>query len=219
MTLKRLLTYPVDRGRSGPGSQFRITNDTPAPVLTFKMDARLRDLRRTHNRDNVYEVTVVASASGKSGRQGSDGRSHQRRRRSKIKLSQRVPKVNVPLTATLSDEDGMTSIITWEWYRTTGDSCPTTDTDYDMDSPDASSWGNEAIADANTDTYMPVDADSGKCLLAHASYNDGTTTDGTTARLDPKNVYKQSDDVTIAADPGGPNICPPRRHTGRTGHL
>ena len=68
-----------------------------------------------------------------------------------------TPQVGEELTATLTDLDGATSDVAWQWSR--GDSPSGTFTD---------------IADATEATYTPVDADAGMYLRATATYRDDT---------------------------------------------
>ena len=70
-----------------------------------------------------------------------------------VTLPSPQPQVGTPLTATLSDPDGTTSNVSWQWARgeTTG---PFTDV-------------------SSGETYTPVDDDAGKFLRATASYTDG----------------------------------------------
>ena len=76
-----------------------------------------------------------------------------------------TPQVGEELTATLTDLDGATSDVAWQWSR--GDSPSGTFTD---------------IADATEATYTPVDADAGMYLRATATYRDDThDADGETA--------------------------------------
>ena len=53
----------------------------------------------------------------------------------------------------LNDPDGSISSLTWQWSK--------------------SKRSNDAIEDANSDTYTPVTVDVGDTLRATASYTDG----------------------------------------------
>ena len=72
-----------------------------------------------------------------------------------VALSSTQPRVDTPLTATLTDDDGVSGSTTWAWHR----------------SPDGTSaWA--AITGAASASYTPVTADVGRYLRATASYTD-----------------------------------------------
>ena len=189
---------------SGADASLFSIND--ATILTITKSPNY-EAPKDANRDNVYEVGVVATVGGKA----SDAMEVtveviDADDEGKIKLSQRVPKVNVPVTATLSEEDEIKEIVRWNWYRSEENTCPETVIAYNVDTVPATDWGT-AIAGADVATYVPDNDASGKCLLAHATYHDSTT--NATDPTDRHDVYMQSDDVTIAADPGAPTFVPP----------
>ena len=70
-----------------------------------------------------------------------------------VTLSLSHPRVGTPLTAALTDPDGVVSSVTWSWHSSTN----------------KSSWA--AISNASA-SYTPVAADVGKYLRATASYTD-----------------------------------------------
>ena len=65
------------------------------------------------------------------------------------------PRVGTELTAALTDEDGATTGVDWQWARSTSDSGP---------------WAN--ISGATSATYTPVDGDANNYLQATANYTD-----------------------------------------------
>ena len=72
-----------------------------------------------------------------------------------VALSSTQPRVDTPLTATLTDPDGVSGATTWAWHRT----------------PDGTSaWA--AITGVASASYTPVTADVGRYLRATASYTD-----------------------------------------------
>ena len=72
-----------------------------------------------------------------------------------VALSSTQPRVDTPLTATLTDPDGVSGATTWAWHR----------------SPDGTSaWA--AITGAASASYTPVTTDVGRYLRATASYTD-----------------------------------------------
>ena len=73
-----------------------------------------------------------------------------------VALSSTQPRVDTPVTATLTDPDGSISNMAWQWAS----------------SPNGSSnWAT--ISGAASARYTPVDGDMGKYLRATASYTDG----------------------------------------------
>ena len=72
-----------------------------------------------------------------------------------VALSSTQPRVDTPLTATLTDPDGVSGAISWAWHR----------------SPNGTStWA--AITGAASASYTPVTTDVGRYLRATASYTD-----------------------------------------------
>ena len=120
------------------------------------------------NRDNVYEVTVVASDGANAAMRdvtvkvtniGEDG---------KIEVMPTQPRVGVELTAELTESDGVVSGPTWQWYIQEAETLPTANR-VDGDLPEA--W--EKIKDATSDSYTPVSDDNGDWLLVTVDYIDG----------------------------------------------
>ena len=72
-----------------------------------------------------------------------------------VTLSAMQPRVGTPIMATLTDDDGMLSSITWQWAS----------------SSDMSAWTD--IVDATSASYMPVGEDENMYLRATAMYTDG----------------------------------------------
>ena len=77
-------------------------------------------------------------------------------RRGMVTLSTGMPMVGDMLTATLTDPDGSISGTTWQWSR-----CE-----------DSAGVDCSGIADTNSASYTPVEADVGKYLEAKAIYRD-----------------------------------------------
>ena len=73
-----------------------------------------------------------------------------------VALSSLQPEVDVPLTAALSDPDGDVSEVTWLW---------------ESSQDGATEW--TLITGATSDSYTPVDTDTGTYLRVTASYTDG----------------------------------------------
>ena len=95
-----------------------------------------------------------------------------------VTLSSMTPVVDMEITATLSDPDGMVSGEMWQWSKT-------------MDMSDMGSWMD--IDGATMMSYPPVEADDTYYLQATASYTDGEGAD--------KTAMKTTDNMVTANDP------------------
>ena len=84
-----------------------------------------------------------------------------------VSLSTAQPRVGSAVTASLSDQDGPPSGLSWQWSWATTATAAT------------SLWTN--ISDATSASYTPVTADVGRYLRATASYSDAVDGDGQTA--------------------------------------
>ena len=125
------------------------------------------------NADNVYNVTVQAS----------DGRNINRLEVSvtvtnveeagTVTLSSVQPQVSSPLTATLTDPDGVVSGPTWSWHRSTSGS---------------GSWS--VISNETANSYTPVPGDVNHYLRATASYTDGFNSSNKSARAVSQNPVR-----------------------------
>ena len=73
-----------------------------------------------------------------------------------VSLSTMRPVVGTAITASLTDDDGEVSGVTWQWASSSDGMDPWTD-----------------ISGATDASYTPVIADDGKYLRATASYTDG----------------------------------------------
>ena len=121
------------------------------------------------NGDNVYEVTVVATAAGKRGDMDVKVAVANEEEAGTVTLSRTQPRVEVAVTASLKDPDGSISGLKWQWYRgdnITAASPPTTECAND-NSDDC------LIKDAKSATYLPTAGDVGETLAAVATYTDG----------------------------------------------
>ena len=122
------------------------------------------------NRDNVYEVTVVAAdADGNRGTRDVKVTVENADEAGMVTLSRTQPRVGVSVTANLTDPDGSVSGRTWQWYRGAGialDTLPTPACEAD-DTDDC------FIDGAIMDTYTPDAGDLGETLTAVVMYTDG----------------------------------------------
>ena len=161
---------------------FKVTPGTADPDLTdgVTLTATLAFKKSPNfekpidaNMDNMYMVTVVATDKKNLTAMrdvvitvenvDDDG---------KITFSSVQPKVGIPFTAVLSDEDGVVGDVKWQWYKV----------DPDTDEPDTDGAGEidddaTPIAKAKSDTYTPKRADldsNGDGITFHvwATYTD-----------------------------------------------
>ena len=143
--------------------------------------------------NNDYEVTVVVtdSAGNKATRDVTVTITNAEEPGS-VKVSLLRPQIGTMLVAEVSDPDQDVSGVTWQWWRTTDgdDTTALTDVpdiadfdDIDEDPPanrrgdgdpnegNATDW--EKVPGGTSSSYRPVEADTGKFLLAIATYADG----------------------------------------------
>ena len=140
---------PITWTRSGAdGSKFTITEETGA--LQFKEPKPDYENPTDANGDNVYEVTVVATAAGKAGTKDVKVTVGNENEAGVVTLNKTQPRVGIAVTASLSDPDGRISGLTWQWES-----------------------DNTDIQGATSDTYIPKTEDVGKTLEVTASYTDG----------------------------------------------
>ena len=132
------------------------------------------------NKDNVYEVTVVATAtvgttaSKVLGMKAVKVTVENGQDAGSVTLSQRQSYAGAPLAASLSDKDGGTSGTTWQWYRVDAADTALPTSDCDDGTP-----ANCVLDGATSSSYTPVAADKDSRLRAVASYFDSVTTSGT----------------------------------------
>ena len=119
------------------------------------------------DKDNVYEVTLKSTSTATDTTRALTGTLDVKvmvvngNDAGEIEFSRPVLRVGIPVTAELKDDDGVTSISSWRWYR--GDVTIT-----DGDPPD----GTEALG--TSATYEPVHADTAGdgLLTVVAKYTD-----------------------------------------------
>ena len=135
-------------------------------VLAFK-DKPDFEMPGDSNRDNVYQVTVVASDGVNPAMRDVIVKVTNMPENGEIEVMPAQPRVGTALTATLTDSDGVMDP-TWKWRRsmtrTPADACSTI----------ADAWNSDTtlIKDAESATYTPVVEDDGYCLRVEASYLD-----------------------------------------------
>ena len=154
-------------------------------VLRFKSPPDFESPQGFGTPPTTYEVTVQAS-------DGGDGTTATKvvtievtnvEEPGTVMLSTLQPQVDVPIMATLTDPDAITSSIpegtvsdaTWQWYR-----------------------GNSEIAGATQASYIPTTGDVGSILRATATYRDAEDDDNDkTAPEDSAHAVRQSPESNI----------------------
>ena len=133
------------RGHPGTPGNRRINFTTPPD---YEMPA-------DDDGDNVYKVTLVATDGSMEGRRDIRITVTNEAEGGKVTLSADQPHLGVPLTATLTDPDGVLTIVSWAWVQV-----------------DGTDDGKE-IPTATTNMYTPGDDDEGAFLKVTATYRDG----------------------------------------------
>ena len=143
------------------GSKFNIGNEAGGAPGELKFKAKPDFETPTDaNTDNVYEVTVrAADGDGNIGMKAVKVTVTNQNEDGVVTLSKTRPRVGIAVTASVTDPDRSISGLTWQWGIN------------DASGPGATL--NGVIADANSDTYIPVEGDVGGTLTATASYTDG----------------------------------------------
>ena len=156
----------------GPDAgDFEIGNQTGGTLgqLTFK-EAPNYEAPADANGDNEYMVTVVVTDAGIEGKGKLSAERdvvvtvtnvNEGAADTVVTLSSLVPKVGVPLTATLSDPDGGEKDIEWQWSI----------------SGAAATTPVGEIGEATSDTYTPKAGDVGGTLTATVMYADAVGPD------------------------------------------
>ena len=123
------------------------------------------------DKDNIYEVTVVASDGVEMAERAVTVKITDSDEAGMIALSSENPVTGTPIKATLEDSDGDVINVGWMWHV-----LDTADVSTDIDA-------TNAISGATSDSYTPKAGDIGKHLVARAMYMDRTEdedNDGTT---------------------------------------
>ena len=152
-----------------------------SPVLRWRGAPDLEaeaDLGGTKG-DNVYEITVSAwDEDWEIGSRQVNIRLANSNDAGKVTLSHIQPQVGTKLTATPSDQDGITEEITWRWYRgqQTGDAAV-----LEVLTECTAASEDCRIAGATSNAYTPVNVDGGlndegRTLTAVATYTDRSGT-------------------------------------------
>ena len=147
--------FETDWVLSGPDAdKFEIDDDDG--MLTFKDSPNYEEpMGGSSGNSNVYEVTVGASDGENTGTLAVSVKVMNADDAGEVTLSPSRPEIGMPVTATLTDEDGVSGVA-WTWERGNTSTNPA-----------------DVIEDADESTYTPESADGGSYLEAIASYTDG----------------------------------------------
>ena len=159
--------------------------------------------------DNVYNVTVVVmDSAGQPGEKALRIEVMNVDETGKLELMPEQPRIGSPVTAALSDPDGilidpsddLQTVTTWEWYRTASDTVLKLDEDGEVPTDGALMM----IPGANTSDYTP-DGDVGKFLYVRVTYRDGQNTEddpnSEIAVADERDGRDITDTPTVSANP------------------
>ena len=139
------------------------TDNTRALEFVDKPDFEMPGDR---NKDNIYDVTVVASNGEESDTRDVTVKITDSDEAGVITLTDINPLTGQPVMATLTDSDGEVINVSWTWYALNDSESATIDAVTDGSAP--------AIKGETSDTYSPRAGDIGKHLVAVASYMDRT---------------------------------------------
>ena len=136
----------------------------------------------------MYEVTVVVTDSrANAGTRNVTVQVTNDEEDGAVVVSLLHPQVGTMLVASLSDPDGNVSGVEWQWWRTTdGDgtdaagSVGNTDALTRTEDEPGTDW--EKAPGGTSSSYRPVPGDTGKFLLAVATYADGKEEHGGRSR-------------------------------------
>ena len=153
-------------------SKFDITTAGDMRTLSFKTAPDFESPGDS-GRNNVYEVTVkVTDSEGNSDEQDVTVKVTNMEETGTVTLSTLQPRVDFPVTATLTDADNITAgSVSWQWYK--GGVTQEGLEELDGDECEDAASNDCFIKGATSATYTPVADDVGDTLVAVALYTDG----------------------------------------------
>ena len=159
--------------------------------------------------DNVYNVTVVVmDTAGQPGEKVLRIEVMNVDEAGKLEVMPEQPRIGSPVTAALSDPDGilidpsndLQTVTTWEWYRIGSD------VEVVLESGGSVPGTLQRIVGANTGDYTPAADDVGKFLYVKVTYRDGHNTED-----DPNTDIDVADERDGRADPAPDVAADPDR--------
>ena len=171
--------------------KFTFTNGSGSGTLAFETEPNFESPGDA-NRDNAYEVTVVATDNnGQTASRDVTVRVTNVEEEGTVTLSSVQPRVGVSITASVTDLDGAPTDVEWQWSRsndTEGSEC----SDQQITNGELTCYA--PIKDATSAIYTPVETDAtasnngGMYLKATATYTDPQGSD--TAEAPSENLVK-----------------------------
>ena len=140
--------------------KFELTGSTAGTRMLAFRESPDFEMPGDMNRDNIYEVTVVASDGANTAERAVTVKVTDVEEAGEVTLSPRDALTGMPITATLTDSDGGITDVEWSWHR--------------LADANTSVGDGIAIDGATSATYTPVEADKTMVLKAMASYTDRT---------------------------------------------
>ena len=161
---------------------FKLTGTTDNSRTLEFIDKADFEMPMDSDRDNIYEVTVVASDGQEMAKRAVTVKITDSDEAGMITLSSENPVTGTPITATLEDSDGDVMNIGWQWYLL--DDTQAADTASIAAAIALTGEASTAIGKATSDSYTPKVGDIGMHLVAVATYMDRTEDEDNTAETD-----------------------------------
>ena len=177
-------------------SKFELTGSGDMRTLSFE-NAPDFESPGDSGRNNVYEVTlIVTDSKGNTAEQDVTVKVTNMEEAGLVELSTLQPRVDFPITATLTDADNITAnSVSWQWYK--GTVTPERLAQLDGVECEGATTSNECfIKGATSATYTPVAFDVNRTLVAVALYTDGSPN----AVDDPKDFAMMVTAQSVLAD-------------------
>ena len=160
---------------------FKLTGTTDnIRTLEFKEKADF-EMPMDSNRDNIYEVTVVASDGQMMAKRAVTVKITDSDEAGMIMLSDENPVTGTAVEATLGDSDGEVINVKWTWYALA--SVPVDDDALNTALNTATALKG-AMSDGAMSSYTPTADDIGMHLVARAMYMDRTEDENNTDEVD-----------------------------------
>ena len=159
--------------------------------LTFKDTPDFENPTDT-NKDNVYKVTVEASDGSLTGTQTVTITVTNVEETGAVTLSSVQPATGIPLTAALSDPDGVKGSVAWQWARreTNRGSFE------DIDGATSATYTPRMVDDPSTDED---ESDVGYYVRAEATYNDKKSEDDDDAETEANEGARTMSQISESA--------------------
>ena len=158
-------------------ARFKLTGTTDNIRTLEFMEKADFEMPMDSNRDNIYEVTVVASDGEMMAKRAVTVKITDSDETGMIMLSDENPVTSTAVVATLGDSDGDVINVVWSWYALA--SMPADDA-----AIEAATVLGGAMSDGAMSSYTPKAGDIGMHLVARAMYMDRTEDENNTDEVD-----------------------------------